>query len=355
MKKLANFKFLKMATVVVIIIISIVGCKPKLSTNDFTVDGGIDSLQITASGIFQALPTVADSKENQVTPEKIALGKLLYYDTKLSMKGNNSCNSCHNLSTFGVDNKSFSVGDDGLNGGRNSPTVLNAALHATQFWDGRAKDVEEQAGMPIMNPVEMHMPSKALMEDRLKKDENYNKLFAAAFPNDKNAVNYGNLEKAIGAFERTLMTPSKFDEFIAGKANALSIEEKDGLSLFIKTGCTTCHAGIVLGGQMFQKFGLYGNYWDLTKSSKVDSGRITITKSASDLYVFKVPSLRNIEKTAPYFHDGSVASLQEAISIMVKAELNKTLTSDEVKSIELFLKTLTGKVPEDAMKNPFTK
>jgi len=336
-------------------VIIIVNCKPKKSTSDFTIDGGIDSLQITASGIFQALPTVAESKENTVTPEKIALGKLLYYDTKLSMKGNNSCNSCHNLSTFGVDNKSFSVGDDGLNGGRNSPTVLNAALHATQFWDGRAKDVEEQAGMPILNPVEMHVPDKATLVTRLKKDENYNKLFAVAFPKDKDALTYNNIQNAIGAFERTLMTPSKFDEFIAGKANALSKEEKEGLSLFIKTGCTTCHAGVVLGGQMFQKFGLYGNYWDLTKSSKIDSGRITITKSASDLYVFKTPSLRNIEKTAPYFHDGSIASLQDAISIMAKTELNKTLTSDEVKSIEIFLKTLTGKVTEDAMKNPFAK
>lgn len=328
-------------------------CKPKLSTNDFSVDGGIDSLQISASGIFQPLPKQADNASNPITPEKVALGKMLYYDTKLSMKGNNSCNSCHNLSTFGVDNKSLSIGDDGLPGGRNSPTVLNAALHATQFWDGRAKDVEEQAGMPIMNPVEMHMPSKALVEERLKKEESYKKLFAAAFPNDKNAVSYGNLEKAIGAFERTLMTPSKFDEYLAGKANALTKEEKDGLDLFMKTGCTTCHAGVVLGGQMFQKFGIYGNYWDLTKSAKVDSGRITVTKNASDLYVFKVPSLRNVEKTGPYFHDGSVADLNKAISIMAKSELNKTLSDNEVQSIASFLKTLTGTVPADAMKNPF--
>ena len=328
-------------------------CKPKLSTNDFSVDGGIDSLQISASGIFQPLPKQADNASNPITPEKVALGKMLYYDTKLSMKGNNSCNSCHNLSTFGVDNKSFSIGDDGLPGGRNSPTVLNAALHATQFWDGRAKDVEEQAGMPIMNPVEMHMPSKALVEERLKKEESYKKLFAAAFPNDKNAVSYGNLEKAIGAFERTLMTPSKFDEYLAGKANALTKGEKDGLDLFMKTGCTTCHAGVVLGGQMFQKFGIYGNYWDLTKSAKVDSGRITVTKNASDLYVFKVPSLRNVEKTGPYFHDGSVADLNKAISIMAKSELNKTLSDNEVQSIASFLKTLTGTVPADAMKNPF--
>ena len=344
---------LKITCAVVAILMT--ACKPKLSTNDFSVDGGIDSLQISASGIFQPLPKQADNASNPITPEKVALGKMLYYDTKLSMKGNNSCNSCHNLSTFGVDNKSFSIGDDGLPGGRNSPTVLNAALHATQFWDGRAKDVEEQAGMPIMNPVEMHMPSKALVEERLKKEESYKKLFAAAFPNDKNAVSYGNLEKAIGAFERTLMTPSKFDEYLAGKANALTKEEKDGLDLFMKTGCTTCHAGVVLGGQMFQKFGIYGNYWDLTKSAKVDSGRITVTKNASDLYVFKVPSLRNVEKTGPYFHDGSVADLNKAISIMAKSQLNKTLSEQDVKSISTFLKTLTGTVPADAMQDPFKK
>jgi cytochrome c peroxidase len=337
------------------VIIMMTACRPKLTTDNFSVDGGIDSLQITASGIFQPVPKQADNPENPITAEKVLLGKMLYYDTRLSMKGNNSCNSCHNLSTFGVDNKSFSIGDDGLPGGRNSPTVLNAALHTTQFWDGRAKDVEEQAGMPIMNPVEMHMPSKALVEDRLKKDENYKKLFAAAFPNDKNAVSYGNLEKAIGAFERTLITPSKFDEYLAGKASALTKEEKEGLDLFMKTGCTTCHAGVALGGQMFQKFGIYGNYWDLTKSAKVDSGKITISKNAADLYVFKVPSLRNVEKTGPYFHDGSVTDLNKAISIMAKAELNKTLSDAEAKSIATFLKTLTGKVPEDAMKNPFQK
>lgn len=352
MKKTVKFN-LKMAMAAAIILIT--ACKPKLSTDNFSVDGGIDSLQISASGIFQPLPKQADNAVNPITPEKVALGKLLYYDTRLSMKGNNSCNSCHNLSTFGVDNKAFSIGDDGLPGGRNSPTVLNAALHATQFWDGRAKDVEEQAGMPIMNPVEMHMPNKALVEDRLKKDENYKKLFAAAFPDDKNAISYGNMEKAIGAFERTLMTPSKFDEYLAGKANALTKEEKDGLDLYIKTGCTACHAGVVLGGQMFQKFGIYGNYWDLTKSAKVDSGKITISKNAADLYVFKVPSLRNAEKTGPYFHDGSVADLNKAISIMAKAELNKTLSDAEAKSIATFLKTLTGKVPEDATKDPFLK
>lgn len=330
-------------------------CKPKKTANDFAIDGGIDSLQISAKGIFQPLPAQADNPENPITPEKVALGKLLYFDTKLSMKGNNSCNSCHNLSTFGVDNEPTSVGDDGLRGGRNSPTVLNAALHTTQFWDGRAKDVEEQAGMPILNPVEMHMPGKALLEDRLKKDAEYPKLFAAAFPNDKSPVKYENLQKAIGAFERTLLTPSKFDSYLEGKADALTKEEKDGLQLFIKTGCTTCHAGVNLGGTMFQKFGLFGNYWDATKSAKIDSGRITITKQPGDLYMFRVPTLRNIAETHPYFHDGSVADLNTAIKIMGTLQLNKTLTDNEVKSIAAFLKTLSGNLSEAVKKDPFAK
>lgn len=330
-------------------------CKPKKTAKDFAIDGGIDSLQILAKGIFQPLPAQADNPDNPVTPEKVALGKLLYFDTKLSMKGNNSCNSCHNLSTFGVDNEATSTGDDGLKGGRNSPTVLNAALNTTQFWDGRAKDVEEQAGMPILNPVEMHMPNKALVEDRLKKDAEYPKLFAAAFPNDKSPVKFENLQKAIGAFERTLLTPSKFDSYLEGKADALTQEEKDGLQLFVKTGCTTCHAGVNLGGNMFQKFGLFGNYWEATKSAKIDSGRITITKQASDLFMFRVPTLRNIAETKPYFHDGSVSDLNEAIKIMGSVQLNKTLNDTEVKNIAAFLKTLSGNLPDEVKKDPFAK
>lgn len=333
----------------------LISCKPQKSAKDYEIAGGKDSLQIMAKGIFQALPARADNPQNPITPEKVALGKRLYFDTKLSMKGNNSCNSCHDLSTFGVDHQATSTGDDGLKGGRNSNTVLNVALDAIQFWDGRAKDVEEQAGMPILNPVEMHIPGKAFLEDRLKKDDQYPALFAAAFPNEKKALSYENLQKAIGAFERTLLTPSRFDDYLNGKTDALSQAEKDGLSLFIKTGCITCHTGVNLGGQMLQKFGLYGNYWELTKSAKIDSGRISVTKNSADLYVFKVPTLRNIAETYPYFHDGSVSKLDDAVKIMAKLQLNKQLTDEDAKSIVVFLKSLTGKLPEDVSKDPFKK
>ncbi len=327
------------------------GCKPKNTDKGTETDTA--DVFTTAKAVFQPLPKQADNPDNPVTPEKVALGKMLYYDTKLSNKGNNSCNSCHNLAAFGADKTAFSVGDDGENGGRNSPTTLNAALHIAQFWDGRAKDVEEQAGMPIMNPVEMHMGSETEVVNRLSKEDTYKKMFAAAFPNEKNAVTFLNMKKAIGAFERTLITPSKFDDYLNGTKDALTSEEQAGLNTFIKSGCTTCHSGAVVGGQMFQKFGLFGNYWDLTKSAKVDSGKILITKNDADLYVFKVPSLRNIAKTAPYFHDGSVSTLYDAIAIMGKAQLNKTLTDDEIKSIAVFLNSLTGTVPADAQVNPF--
>lgn len=330
-------------------------CKSKSGGSGTTADNGVDSLQLMASSIFHPLPKQADNADNAITPEKVALGKMLFYDTRLSKKGNNSCNSCHNLSTYGVDNKSFSIGDEGKPGGRNSPTVLNAAIHATQFWDGRAKDVEEQAGLPVMNTVEMNIPSKAFLEERLKKDETYQKMFATAFPESKNALNYDNIQKALGAFERTLMTPSKFDDYLSGNTAALNNEEKEGLKLFINTGCTTCHSGKGVGGHMFQKFGLFGNYWEQTKSAKVDSGRIAETKNSGDLFMFKVPSLRNVEKTYPYFHDGSIPDLHQAISIMAKTQLNKSLSEAEVNSIATFLKTLTANVPQDVMQDPFKK
>lgn len=337
------------------IAVSVFSCKPNSGSNDASVNNETDSLQMMAKSIFKPLPKQADNPENVCTPEKVALGKMLFYDTRLSKKGNNSCNSCHNLATYGVDHKSFSIGDEGKPGGRNSPTVLNAAIHATQFWDGRAKDVEEQAGMPVMNPVEMNIPSKEFLEERLRKDATYQKMFATAFPGEKNALNYGNIQKALGAFERTLITPSKFDEYLEGNTNALNKDEKKGLDLFINTGCVTCHSGAGVGGNMFQKFGVYGNYWEQTKSAAIDSGKVTVSKDPHEAFMFKVPSLRNIEKTHPYFHDGSVADLNQAITIMAKVQLNKTLSQDEVSSIATFLKTLTSNVPAEAMQDPFKK
>lgn len=298
-----------------------------------------------AKGIFGNLPLIAENTENTITDEKVALGKALYYEKRLSKDNTISCNSCHNLDTYGVDNLSFSPGNDGTLGGRNSPTVLNAALHISQFWDGRAKDVEEQAGGPILNPVEMAMPNEKAVTDRISKIEEYKVLFAKAFPEEKQPITYSNIQKAIGAFERKLIIHSKFDDYLAGDESKLNQQEKEGLETFISIGCTACHSGNTLGGQLFQKFGATANYWEHTKSKNIDNGKFDVTKNEADKYVFKTPSLRNIEKTYPYFHDGSVEKLDDAVKIMAKIQLNKDLTEKETSDIVSFLKTLTGEVP----------
>ncbi len=302
--------------------------------------------------MFQPLPATSENPENIASAEKIHLGKVLYFDKRLSKDGTQSCNTCHNMSTYGVDNLPVSPGDNGGNGTRNSPTVLNAAFHSTQFWDGRAKDVEQQAGMPITNPVEMAIPSEAFLVDRLKAIDLYTDMFAKAFPEEKEPLTYKNIAKAIGSFERTLITPSKFDDYLTGSADALSLEEKRGLQTFLNVGCVSCHMGSVLGGVMFQKFGVYGNYWEHTKSAVIDEGRFAETKNEADKYMFKVPSLRNITETHPYFHDGSVADLGEAVKIMAKVNLNKDLTDGEVSDIVAFLGSLTGEVTEEMSSMP---
>lgn len=321
--------------------------KPVLTSSD-----SLDMELEKSLSLFQALPTTSENPENLRTEEKVKLGHVLYYDTRLSENNSISCNSCHDLNMFGVDRKSFSPGHKGQLGGRNSPTTLNASLHFSQFWDGRAKDVEEQAGMPITNPDEMAIPNETYMEKRLKEAPMYKKLFSEAFPDDKNPVSYGNLKKAIGAFERELITPSRFDKYLNGDKSALSIDEKRGMLTFVKVGCASCHNGPLLGGNMFQKTGLFGSIEDYTKSKKQDMGRFEITKNESDKFVFKVPSLRNIAETYPYFHDGSVQDLGEAISIMGKIQLNKELSEQEISDIVLFMKSLTGEVPSFAKVKP---
>jgi len=324
--------------------------EPEMANDPDPIANAVDEqLYSQATALFKALPAQFDNPENTLTPEKIALGKALYYDTRLSKDGNISCNSCHNLETFGVDNLPFSPGDDGTLGDRNSPTVLNAAGHFAQFWDGRMADVEEQAGGPVLNPVEMAMPSEDFTVKRLKGVPEYQAMFAAAFPEDKDPITFKNMQKAIGAFERTLATPTRWDKFLAGEKTALNAEELAGLKTFIDAGCITCHTGANLGGHMFQKFGLMLNYWEHTGSKNVDDGRFKVTQNEADKFFFKVPGLRNITKTGPYFHDGSVADLNKAVSVMAIVQLNKDLSEAEIASIVTFLNTLTGEVPASAL------
>jgi cytochrome c peroxidase len=265
----------------------------------------------------------------------------------LSLEGNISCNSCHNLNTYGVDNLPTSPGDKGELGGRNSPTTIHAALHSSQFWDGRAKDVEEQSGMPILNPVEHNIPSKSFLEKRLRNISKYQTMFAIAFPEMDQPITYDNLQEAIGAFERQLMPKSKFDKWLDGDKDALNAIQKEGLKLFIGNKCTTCHNGAALGGTMLQKFGVYADYWVHTQSKQIDKGLFEQTGKDNDKYMFKVSGLRNISKTAPYFHDGSVEDLSKAVQIMSRVQLNKKLREDDAKSIVAFLETLTADVDQE--------
>jgi cytochrome c peroxidase len=312
----------------------------------------VDSALTVARNFFKQLPDVAVNIDNAVTQPKVQLGKVLFYDTRLSRRGNNSCNSCHNLQAFGVDNKATSTGDAGKQGSRNSPTVFNAALQNMQFWDGRATDVEEQAGMPILNPVEMAIPHKDFLVDRLNKIQLYLDMFKVAFPGELKPLTYENLQKAIGAFERTLLTPSRFDKYMRGDVNAITPEEKAGLKVFIASGCVSCHNGVGIGGGSLQRFGLVTDYRTLTNSKVNDEGRKTVTKNKTDKDVFKVPELRNVAGTYPYFHDGSIANLDSAVKIMGKAQLNKEFSNEEIKQIVAFLNSLSGDVSPDAKTIP---
>lgn len=348
-KQLIKMRKLKSITLIAIAF-AFVGCESEAKKKEKELEAQHNRLDVILHNdleLFDVLPTEAVSSSNPLTTAKVKLGHFLYFDSRLSKDGNNSCNSCHQLNNFGVDNLPTSPGDLGQNGNRNSPTVFNAALHTTQFWDGRATTIEEQAGMPVMNPVEMNIPSEKFLIDRLSSIEEYQTLFKAAFPEDENPITYKNMEKAIGAFERKLITPSRFDKYLAGDKKALTVEEKQGMVAFIKVGCTTCHSGALLGGNVFQKFGVYDDYWKHTNSKEIDKGRFDVTGEEVNLYFFKSPSLRNVEKTGPYFHDGSVADLTEAVKIMSKIQLDKELTDDEANKIVIFLKSLTADIKEE--------
>jgi cytochrome c peroxidase len=251
------------------------------------------------------------------------------------------------LNNYGVDGHPTSDGHKGQRGTRNSPTVYNAAGHFVQFWDGRAADVEEQAKGPVTNPVEMAMPSEKVVVAVLTSMPEYVEGFKKAFPKDKSPASFNNMANAIGAFERKLMTPARWDRFLKGDPAALTNAEKAGFNAFTAAGCPTCHMGVYVGGNLYQKMGLFKPYPDQS-----DLGRYQVTKAEADKMVFKVPSLRNVEKTGPYFHTGKVATLEQAVAEMGEYELGKPLNQTEVQAIVTFLKTLTGEVPASYIKAP---
>ncbi len=296
-------------------------------------------------GIFQPLPAVA-APADDAAKAQLALGKALYNDTRLSKNQDVSCNSCHQLNNFGVDNQPTSPGHKGQRGGRNSPTTMNAALHVAQFWDGRAADVEAQAKGPVTNPIEMAMKDDAAVDTVLTSIPGYEPMFKAAFPTDAAPVSFANAALAIGAFERTLLTPGPLDRYLAGDVNPLTPEQVAGMDTFVETGCAACHMGAAVGGGMYQKLGLVKPY------ETKDEGRFAVTKNEADKFFFKVPSLRNVAKTAPYFHDGSIATLEEAVGKMASHQLGKDLAPEQVASIVTFLGALTGEVPADVATAP---
>ena len=304
----------------------------------------IDPAELTA---FAPLPDAVPAAGGPATDDLVTLGRMLYFEPRISKSQKISCNTCHDLATYGVDNEPTSDGHKGQKGDRNSPTVYNAAAHFVQFWDGRAADVEEQAKGPVLNPVEMAMPAEQVVVEVLKSMPEYVDLFTRAFPNDKKPVTYDNMAKAIGAFERKLITPSRWDKFLKGDKTALTPEEKAGFKAFTTAGCQMCHAGALVGGSLYQKMGLAKEF-----PRAADPGRAKVTNDASDQGVFKVPSLRNIEKTAPYFHDGATAGLDQAVRDMGEYQLGRPLTAEETKQIIDFLKVLTGTVDPEYTKPP---
>lgn len=305
-----------------------------------------------AQALFSPLPKIMDSRDNPVTAAKVELGKMLYYEPRLSKSNVISCNSCHNLATYGVDNLPTSIGHRWAVGTANSPTTLNSAAQVAQFWDGRAKDVEEQAKGPILNPKEMGLAHAGVAVENVASIPEYVALFTKAFPAEKDPVTYDNIARAIGDFERTLTTPGRFDKYLAGDTSALNAKERAGLATFIAAGCSSCHSGALFGGAKFDKFGIFRPYQELTGTKRLDTGRFEQTHREDDRFVFKVAQLRNIERTYPYFHDGSVWKLEDAIRIMGEAQLDKKLSTGEIDAIWAFLKTLTGVVPVEARTLP---
>jgi cytochrome c peroxidase len=279
-------------------------------------------------------------------PALVALGRMLYYDARLSKTNQVSCNSCHPLDQYGTTPTSVSTGVHGQKGTRNAPSTYHAAGHFAQFWDGRAKTIEEQATMPILNEREMGMKAAEIVAT-LGGIEGYRQAFAKAFPGEAKPISFEHVGEAIGAFEHGLVTPARWDRYLRGERDALNAEEKAGAKLFANLGCIVCHTGPYVGGSMFEHVGARVP-WPTTN----DKGRSSVTGNHVDDMVFKVPSLRNVAKTAPYFHDGSAATLNEAVRMMAHHQLGVELEDDEARELEAWLGSLTGDIPTEYIRAP---
>jgi cytochrome c peroxidase len=314
-----------------------------------TANGAAEESQLLteAEQIFQPLPKDMATLEFPITPQRVELGRSLFFDPRASVDGTTSCARCHEPSLYGTDGLNKPHGARDKINPRNAPTVLNAALQFNVHWRGDRKNVEDQATQALIGPPSFGNPDYASAMKRIKAIAGYSEMFQKAFPGEQEPVTPENWGKAIGSYERTLVTPSRFDQYLSGDGQALSSAELRGLRTFIETGCVACHNGADVGGGMFQKFGVVEDYWKETGSADVDKGRFDVTHDEADMYVFKVPSLRNVAMTPPYFHDGAVNTLPESVRVMAKVQLGKDLPDRDIADIVTFLGSLTGQLPDN--------
>jgi len=342
-KKSGRWAFWGLALVLILPLMIVTGCSDSDSDDDSdpiarNEDNDPTELMSRSRILFGQIPDTMPGSEND-TQEMAALGEQLYFEKAMSINKTQSCNDCHPIdrNAAGADNMTTSPGALGKFGPRNSPTTLNAGFQFVQFWDGRAEDLKEQAKGPPLNPIEMGMPDKEAIEESVRQ-KGYEDDFQRAYPYEEEPLTYDNIARSIAAFERTLITRNEFDQYLAGDEDALTDEQKTGLRLFIEKGCVQCHSGPVLGGQFFEKLGIFGEYPYVEED---DRGLYEVTADPADMDVFKVPILREVALTGPYFHNGQVDTLGEAVDLMARLQLNKTLTRDEIHSILRFLPTLS--------------
>jgi len=306
-----------------------------------------DALLKQAQEIFQPLPKDMATAEFPITRERVELGRSLFFDPRLTIDANMSCSSCHQPAFYGTDALAKPTGVRQRPHPRHVPTNLNAGTSFVIHWRGDRTNLEDQVFQALTSPITSGQPDEKAVIDRLSGIPGYAPLFKAAFPDEPQPMTLRNIAKAIGAYERRLVTPSPFDAYLAGNREALLPAARTGLEKFISTGCVACHngVGVGVGGGMYQKFGVVEDYWKATGSNPIDKGRIDVTKDPADLYVFRVASLRNVAMTPPYFHDGSVATLPEAVKVMARVQLGVTLSDADTRDIVAFLESLTGELP----------
>ena len=339
-------------SVVAVVSVVLAGASGPVTGSALPIDRDDDAdLLQQARNVFKPLPKDMATAEFPVAPARVRLGRMLFFDPRISADGTGSCVRCHQPALFGADGLPGSLGLHDKQLPRNAPTVFNAGLYTSEHWDGQFANVEAQAKRALLGPG-FGNPDFATAMARVKAIPGYASLFQQAFPGEAQPISEDNWGKAIGAYERTLVSPSRFDDYLGGKSDALSTAERTGLRTFIETGCVDCHKGTGIGGMTFRKFGVASDYWKATGSKDIDKGRFGVTNDPADLYKFKVAGLRNVAMTPPYFHDGVVEGLPKAVRIMAKVQLDTDLADAEIDQIVTFLGSLTGSLPEGFERAP---